>query len=77
MDGIVKSPHLYPGETGIDPSVAYKRLECTQWYAEIRYNLLPMDVLDGVYRHKKESLFQEKNSIIFQLDNNCKSKSHL
>jgi len=55
MDGIVKPPHLYPGETGIDPSVAYKRLECTQWCVEGRYNLLQMYVLDGVYRHKKKS----------------------
>ena len=31
MDGIVKPPHFYPGEKGIDRSVAYKRLECKQW----------------------------------------------
>jgi len=54
MDGIVKSHSLYPGATGIDPSVAYKRLECTQWYAEGMYKLIPTDVLDSVHRHKKK-----------------------
>ena len=38
MDGIVKPDHLYPGVTGIAPSVTYKRLECTQRYAEGMYS---------------------------------------
>jgi hypothetical protein len=49
MNGILK-PHLHPGETGIDPSVAYKKLECRQCCAEGRVQVTP----DGrMQAHKK------------------------